>query len=414
MIADTNSETAMLDVIGTDERQPAIILPPPAVVADVKPRPRLAILGTRGVPACHGGFETFAERLALYLTQCGWDITVYCQAEGKTTAGEDRWNGIRRVMLPARLPGALGTMQFDLRSVRQAVREGGLVLTLGYNTAVFSIWHRLHRQPNVINMDGIEWQRQKWSWPEKAWLYFNERCGALLGSHLIADHPAIRQHLLTRTKSERITVIPYGADPVRSADEYRLKHFGLERSCYALVIARPEPENSLLEIVRAFSQQKRGYKLVVLGDLRPGKNPYHQSVIEAASDEVLFTGAIYDKDVLRALRLFCRIYIHGHTVGGTNPTLVEALGAGSPILAHDNAFNRWVAGPGGAFFSNTETCAEALTELLADEARLDMMSAASRTQYAENFTWEQVLESYRELLEQWLPVEQTEQSAISG
>jgi len=207
------------------------------------------------------------------------------------------------------------------------------VLTLGYNTAVFCLAYRLKGIANLINMDGIEWRRQKWSTLERVWLYFNERAGCWLGNHLIADHPEIKAHLATRVANSKITMIPYGADRIDNADSGVLAQYGLQPGGYAMVIARPEPENSILEIVAAFSRKPRGMRLVVLGryDL---EMPYHKQVMDAASAEVMFPGAIYDKATVSALRFHSALYAHGHQVGGTNPSLVEAMGAGSAVLAH--------------------------------------------------------------------------------
>ncbi len=379
--------------------------PTQSELANREPRlPRcgqLSILGTRGIPAAHGGFETFAERLALHMVERGTHVTVYCQGDGQSTPGERMWRGIRLVNVPVSRDDAMGTIVFDWRSTRLAVREGGTMLTLGYNTGLFAALPLLGRVPNLINMDGLEWKRRKWRLPERAWLYLNERFASWWATHLVADHPEIKNHLVTRARSEKITVIPYGADVVTEADPALLESLGLAPGSYAAVIARAEPENSLLEIVEAFSAKPRGIRLVVLGTLRPQRCEYHRQVIEAASEEVLFPGAIYDREVLAALRLHCRLFIHGHTVGGTNPTLVEALGAGSPVLAHDNMFNRWVAGDGGCYFSDRAGCDAQLDRLLNDDAQLDRMRSAARARHAERFTWNQVLGEYDALLGMW-------------
>ncbi len=363
---------------------------------------RLRILGIRGIPARHGGFETFAEQLALHLVGRGWEVTVYCQESGEGPFRESRWRGVHLVHCPVRQSGALATVAFDWKSVRHAADAGELVLTLGYNTACFCTLYRLRGVPNVINMDGLEWKRLKWSWPERAWLYLNEWCGCRLGSHLVADHPQIEAHLHRRTGADRVTMIPYGAERASAAEAGTLEPLGLAPRGYALVIARPEPENSILEMVRAFARRRRGCRLVVLGVFEPERSDYQRRVLEAASDEVLFPGAIYDGRLVGALRFHNRIYLHGHTVGGTNPSLVEALGAGSPVLARDNAFNRWVAGPEAAYFRNESECERLLDELLDDRERLDRMAAASAERFASRFTWDRVLGEYEQLLERWV------------
>ncbi len=362
----------------------------------------LRILGTRGIPAQHGGFETFAESLALYLVAQGWAVTVYCQPDGDGEVREDSWQGVRLVHIPVKQGGAAGTIIFDWLSTVHASREKGLVLTLGYNTAVFCLLYRLMGIVNLINMDGIEWKREKWSSIEKSWLYLNERLGCWLGNHLIADHPEIKAHLVSRVSPNKITMIPYGADSIASSDESLLSAYRIKPGQYALVIARPEPENSILEIVEAFSREHRGINLVVLGKYCPEENEYHKHVITAASDEVKFIGAIYDKATINALRLYARFYVHGHTVGGTNPSLVEALGASLPVLAHDNKFNRWVAGEGAFYFADSAECAGYLDRLCVDDIALLDCKRNSSEQFENRFKWEAVHREYEKLLEQWI------------
>lgn len=359
---------------------------------------RLSILGIRGIPAAHGGFETFAERLALFLRDQGWAVTVYCQEEGSGPITEDDWQGVRRVHVPVIGGGPLSTMKFDWRCIRHAARERPLCLTLGYNTALFCAWLRLKRVRNVINMDGIEWRRAKWSTPARLWFWLNDWAGCWLGNHLIADHPEIKRHLATRVREDKITMIPYGADPVMQAPTALLQAYGLETGSYFTLVARPEPENSVLEIVQGFSCRPRGVRLVVLGHYRD-EQPYHRAVRAAAGPEVQFIGAVYDRDVLAALRMHGLGYLHGHRVGGTNPSLVEALGAGNLVIAHENAYNRWVTGEGALLFSDADGVDRALSALIADPADAQRRRAASRLRHETAFQWAPILGQYAQLLE---------------
>ena len=363
----------------------------------------LHIVGTRGIPANHGGFETFAEKLALYLAARGWSVSVYCQEVGGGRSYETCWQGINRIHVPVKQQGPVGTIVFDLKAVIHSLSAGGLLLTLGYNTAFFNLLQRIKGQVNVINMDGIEWRRDKWGRLAKVWFWLNERAGCWIGNHLVADHPEIEKHLSTRVSRDKITMIPYGGEELFTADESALENFQLTPGGFSVVIARPEPENSFFEMVRAFSQKRRGHKLVVLGNFSPDSKPYHRAVIDAASDEVIFPGAIYEAKVVHALRFYSRFYLHGHRVGGTNPSLVEALGAGSAVIAHDNHFNRWVAGPGAAYFADEAACAQLFDRLLDDDSSCLAMKEASRQRFKERFTWEQVLAEYEALLTKWHP-----------
>lgn len=359
---------------------------------------QIIILGIRGIPAAHGGFETFAGHLAPWLRDRGWDVTVYCQGSDRGEVYEDDWEGIRRIHIPVRTDGAVGTIEFDIKSTLHALRRPGVFLTLGYNTGFLSALVRMRGRTNLINMDGLEWKRAKYSRPAQAYLWVNERLAAMSGTRLIADHPAIADYLATRARASRIDMIPYGSPAVEQADAALLAPLGLEPGRFLTLIARPEPENSILEIVRAFSRRPRGVKLALLGKYAPD-HAYQAQVRAAAGDEVVFTGAIYDPPTVASLRLNSLAYLHGHQVGGTNPSLVEALGACCPVIAHDNAFNRWVAGDAGVYFSTEDECDARITALLADPAQRDAMAAAARRRWAEAFTWPMILDEYTAVID---------------
>lgn len=358
----------------------------------------LHILGIRGIPAQHGGFETFVEHFALYLVNRGWNVTVYCQESGNGLIYEDEWCGVNRIHIFVASNGAKGTVLFDWLSTWHASKRAKNVLTLGYNTAIFCVLYRFCNINNAINMDGIEWRRGKWSHFERAWLYINEKLGAWLGNHLIADHPEIMRHLEKFTSAHKITVIPYSADIIEEADASLIANYGLKKGEYSILIARPEQENSILEITKAYSEKKRGIPLVILGNYTPEYNSYHKDVIDAAGDEIKFVGAIYDKNIVQALRFYARFYIHGHTVGGTNPSLVEALGAGSAVLAHGNKFNRWVAGDGARYFSTTDDCAKEIEVLLKDDNLIEILKSHSVQQIRAHFTRDKIHKAYEDML----------------
>lgn len=366
-------------------------------------RPVVRILGTHGVPANYGGFETAAEKVGLHLLASGWRVIVYCQVDGTGEITYDEWNGLERVNVPVDLPGWRGTSLFDLKCVRHASKFDDLCLVFGYNTGIFNTWQRFKKIPMVINMDGIEWSRARWGFFRQAILYINERFSAAVGNHLIADHPEIEKYLWTRAPKRKVTMIAYGADEVLEADEAPVRALGLEPGRYLTLICRPIPENSIVELVKGFSFKPRDYKLAILGNYDPEADDYHRQVVEAASDDVVFLGAIFDPDVVQPLRFHSAAYLHGHTVGGTNPSLVEALGAGNAVLAHDNAYNRWTAGPDQAYFASAQDVAAELDAMLADPRVLAAMSDAARERYRSGLTWHQIGEQYRLLLNRYLP-----------
>ena len=361
-----------------------------------QPPKTLLILGTRGVPANHGGFETFAERYALFLAARGWRVSVYCQEDVEAISDgvrTDVWRGITRIFVQTARKGGLGALDFDWKCVRDALSRPGVCLVLGYNGAAFLPVLRLAGRKVFTNMDGIEWKRPKWPLPVRAWFYVNEWIAAWTSQRLIADHPAIAAHLASRRRRKATVVIPYGGDPVAAAPAEPLVALGLEPQGYLVSIARIEPDNNILTVVKAFSAARRGVKLVVLGKFEEG-NAYHAEVRAAASDEVVFPGAIYDPAIVRALRFHARAYLHGHTVGGTNPSLVEALWAGNAVIAHDNAYNRWTAGAAGIWFSDVASCAAAIGLALADDELVARLGEAARARAVAAFQWRDVLVAY--------------------
>jgi len=359
----------------------------------------LRILGTRGIPARYGGFETFAQHLALYLRERGWRVIVYCQGAPDSRRARDGWHGIERVHIP--VPNsASGTVWFDWCATRDAARHRDLCLTLGYNTAAFCALLRAYRIRNVINMDGIEWRRAKWNRVVKTWFWFNERLGCLLGDCLVADHPEIARHLATRVSREKIVMIPYGGTVVTEAPSEELNRLHLVPGSYLTLVARPEPENNTLQIVRAFSRKVHSYTLVVLGQYST-RHSYHSSVLQAASEQVRFVGAVYDDALLRTLRFHSLAYVHGHSVGGTNPSLVEAMAAGNAVIAHDNSYNRWVAGERAMYFKNELELAAIFDRLDRRCDELDEMRTASRERVAQDFDWLKILKAYERLLESY-------------
>jgi glycosyltransferase involved in cell wall biosynthesis len=293
--------------------------------------------------------------------------------------------------------GALGTMEFDAFSVKHACLEQSIKLVLGYNTGIFTLALRLKGHAVITNMDGIEWKRSKWSWKARAWFYVNEWASALISNKMIADHPEIANHLSYRRSRSKTVMIPYGADPVTEACSKPILQMGLQPNGYFISIARIEKENSILEMIKAFSAKRRDMKFVVLGKFEEN-NAYHNAIKQAASDEVLFVGAIYNQRLVQALRFHARAYCHGHTVGGTNPSLVESLMAGNAVIAHDNKFNRWTAGQDQFFFSNTNECEKHFDTLSKSQILVDAAKISAQLRASEAFQWEQVLSKYEETL----------------
>ncbi len=362
-------------------------------------RLRLAILGTRGLPARYGGFETFAEELGVGLAAAGVEVTVYCEAaDGERPS---HYRGVRLVHVPAPRLGPLTTVLYDLRCLWHARRGHDVVYMLGYGAAVFCFLPRLWGARVWINMDGVEWARAKWGRVAKAWFLAMEALSTRTPTRLIADAEGIRAHLQARHRRlPPCSVIPYGAHLVEAPpDPAPVRDLGLEPGTYYLIVCRLEPENHVLELLQGFARLPGTATLAVLGDHGTG-TPYVARLLAVEHPRIRLLGTIYDATRLQALRYHCRAYLHGHSVGGTNPSLLESLACGNPVLAHDNSFNREVAAAAAQYFSGAEDVAVSLAQLEADPEARQKMATAARERIRTAYTWPAIVRSYLELLEQ--------------
>lgn len=358
------------------------------------------ILGTHGVPAAYGGFETAAEHIGLHLAGKGWRVIVYCQVPGTGSIQTDRWKELERVLVPESREGWLGTASFDLTCIRHVLAEAGpddVCLTFGYNTGIYNVAQRLHGIPNVINMDGMEWTRRRWGLLRQGILLANERAAGAVGTVLVADHPRIARYLRRHFGSRRVRTIAYGAYPMSGAATEPVRRLGLDAGQFATMICRPLPENSCLEIIQAWSARPRPIPLVVLGAF-DRSDKYGAEVLDAAGEDIRFFGAIHDQDVVTSLRFHSRLYLHGHTVGGTNPSLVEAMAAGNAVIAQNNVYNRFVAGVGNRYFDGASDLAQLLDLLLEDKQSLSAMGEFSRRRHRDHYTWLQIGDEYEAAL----------------
>lgn len=356
--------------------------------------PSIAVLGTRGIPASYGGFETFAEALAIGLVQRGCAVTVFCEQGDQEPIGT--YHGVRLVRIPAPRLGPLSTIVFDLRCLLRARRSFDIVYMLGYGAAPFCVIPRLFGRRVWINMDGVEWKRGKWSRAGRSYLRIMERVAVVVANRVIADSAAIREHLEARYgRLPHCDVIPYGADVMSNAEHTVLARFGnLMPSGYYLVVCRLEPENHVREIIAGFEASGSPYPLVIVGATEQ-PNAYVRALLERRSDHIRFVGAVYDQKPLAALRFHARAYFHGHSVGGTNPSLLEAMAAGNVVVAHDNPFNREVLRELGRYFSDPAQVTDAVRQLdqLETTARLATAQAV-RKHVMERYSWQRILDDY--------------------
>lgn len=357
---------------------------------------RLAILGTRGIPARYGGFETFAERLASGLARRGYDVTVYCESHGK--AQPEKFQGVHLRYIPAPDFGPLATVVYDARCLWDARSCFDVVYMLGYGAAPFCMIPRAWKREVWINPDGLEWARAKWGLLGRRYFRLMEWVSVRAVDHVIADAASIATSLRSRhRRMARCSVIPYGCEVIeRPPAPGTLSQWELEPDGYYLIVCRLEPENHVLEILKAFERCGSKRQLVVAGNLVG--NGYVEKLKSIKDRRIRMIGTVYEREKLACLRYHCFAYFHGHCVGGTNPSLLEAMGCGNLIFAHDNPFNRETLGNCGLYFADALELEKTIEGAEAGSRDLERLREAARKRAREKYRWSDVIDSYERLL----------------
>ncbi len=360
---------------------------------------KMAILGTRGIPARYGGFETFAERLATGLCVRGFDVTVFC--ESGVSSAPAAFQGVKLRYVSAPSLGPLQTIIYDLRSLWMARKGYDVVYMLGYGAAPFCLIPRLWGTEVWINPDGLEWARAKWSFVAKGYFRLMEWASLHVANRIIADAEAIAASLAVRHgKLPECTVIRYGCEVVETPPPVELlSEWKLVPESYYLVVCRLEPENHVLEILQAFQQSRSNRQLIVLGD-HLTKTRYVAQLSSVEDSRIRMIGTVYDQVKLTCLRYHAFAYLHGHSVGGTNPSLLEAMGCGNLIFAHDNPFNHEILGPCGFYFSDALEVTQIINRAEEEETELVQFRESSKSRARTEYSWSNIVSSYVTLLEQ--------------
>ena len=356
---------------------------------------RIAMIGTRGVPARYGGFESAVEEIGARLVERGHRVLVYCRNEGQTKTW---YRGMRLVNLPAVRHRAAETLSHSAISVAHSISRARPDVAFVFNAAnaPFLPALRLAGIPAAVHMDGLEWQRAKWAGLGARYYRWAERASVMYGDAVIADATGIAEHVRTEYGRESY-VIPYGAPIIRPGHR-RLAELGLRAGAYHLVVARFEPENHVLEIVDGYVASQAILPLVVVGSA-PYSDEYTARVHAAAASDsrVRFLGGVWDQKLLDQLYAGALSYLHGHSVGGTNPSLLRAMGAGASVTAHDNVFNREVTGGNARFFADSSGV---LASVMADEKDRDACrerGTVGQAHASERYRWDDVTDGYEHL-----------------
>jgi glycosyltransferase involved in cell wall biosynthesis len=360
---------------------------------------RIAMIGTRGVPASYGGFETAVEEIGRRMVEQGHEVVVYCRST--RDAHSTTYLGMELIHLPALRLKAAETLSHTALSVAHLVthRKPDVALVFNAANAPFVPLIRAKGVPSAVHVDGLEWKRAKWSGSGRRYYRWAEEVSVRQADALIADAQGIADYY--RSEFDVPTeLIAYGAPINRNPATHRLPELGLSPDGFHLVVARFEPENHVDLIVEGYLASSARLPLIVVGSA-PYSARYTERITDsaAADPRIRLLGAVYDNELLDQLYGNAASYFHGHSVGGTNPSLLRAMGAGAPVAAWDVSFNRDVAGSDAWYFGNTEGVSAALMSIEADLSVRQIRGAAMVDRAEARYDWDKVADDYVKLAE---------------
>lgn len=360
----------------------------------MEPKLSVGIIGSRGVPNRYGGFEMFAQEISVRLVERGHRVTVYCS--GRNQEKHPHFRGVALVFKPdpEGWTGPAGQFVYDLGCNLHSHREKfDIILHLGYTSD--SVWHHLwhHNAVHITNMDGMEWQRAKYSALTKAFLKWAESRAAKASRFMVADSPVIRDYL-ERHYNTPVDFISYGVDVPQSYPPFHPPVKNLQPFGYDLVIARMEPENNIETAIRAKLQNTSGVPLLIFSN----RTGYGATLRKRYKNEPLirFMAPLYDPAALHSIRHFSRYYLHGHSAGGTNPSLLEAMACQCRILAHDNPFNRAVLNENACYYMDPDGLA-GLLSISMPGGEFTRFIQANLKKIRDEHSWNTITDQYEKL-----------------
>ena len=357
---------------------------------------RIAILGTRGIPASYGGFETFAEHLATRLVARGHQVTVYCRAH-YVSPRQLEFHGVRLRVLPTIRHKYFDTViHAFLSAVHAAPKRFDAALVCNAANAPFAPILRLTGTPVAINVDGLEHKRKKWGWLGRRYYRLAEYLSTILPNEMVTDAQVIQDYYLVHHKAPS-TMIAYGSEVERRPDRSTVRKWRVEPNRYVLYVSRLEPENNARLVIEAFKRVRTAYRLLIVGDA-----PYAEQYIKdlkarAKGDKrIIFTGFVFGQDY-RALQQNAYCYVHATEVGGTHPALLEAMGYGNCVLTLATPENIEVVGDAGIPYSDEFDLAEKLQRVLRDGSLVHAYRNRAQARVKKHYDWDHVVDRYEEL-----------------
>jgi glycosyltransferase involved in cell wall biosynthesis len=353
---------------------------------------KIAILGTRGIPNHYGGFEHISEYVSAGLVQRGHSVTVYNSHNHPYT--QNSWNGvqIRHCYDPEYLIGTAGQFVYDLNCILDARKQNfDVIMLMGYTSS--SVWGRLYPEKSTIitNMDGLEWKRSKYSKTVQTFLRHAEKLAVKHSQFYISDSMVIKSYLQDKYNIDS-KYIPYGADVYSEIEREQFNRSEIAKEDYFLLMARMEPENNIETILEGFNNSNSHKSFKVLGDTgnRFGKYITHKFKND---HRIQFKGSIFDASKVRSLQNNSYLYFHGHSVGGTNPSLLEAMASEALIAAHNNPFNKSVLHSDAFYFSDSNEV-RAIVETVQRKENEKAMVTNNLHKIKYQFNWENIIDQY--------------------
>jgi glycosyltransferase involved in cell wall biosynthesis len=353
---------------------------------------KIAILGTRGIPNHYGGFEHISEYVSEGLVKRGHSVTVYNSHNHPYTHGT--WNGVKiqHCYDPEYLVGTAGQFIYDFNCLTDARRKKfDVVLLMGYTSC--SIWGKLYPKDSTIitNMDGLEWKRSKYSKKVQQFLKYAEKLAVKYSQFYISDSRVIKDYLEDKYAIHS-QYIPYGADVFSEQEREQVDTNTALKEDYFLLMARMEPENNIETILEGFNNSNSHRSFKVLGDTG---NRFGQFIRQRFKNDerIQFKGSIFDTAKVRSLQNNSYLYFHGHSVGGTNPSLLEAMASEALIAAHNNPFNKSVLNTDAFYFSDSNEVQHLVETVQRKENELKMVKN-NLDKIAYQFNWEKIIDEY--------------------
>lgn len=357
---------------------------------------KIAIMGIRGIPANYGGFETFAENLATRLVSLGHEVTVYGRSN-IIDYSEKYYKGVRIKILPTISHKYLDTVVHTFVCMMNSFFiKYDIVFVCNSANALFTIIPRLTCKPVVLNVDGLEWKRQKWNWAGKTFYKVSEFLATIIPNAIVTDALDVQRYYHIKFNKQSI-FIPYGAPEEKACTTRVLEKFGLEADDYVLYVSRMEPENNAHRVVKAFERVKTDKKLVMVGDA-PYSTAYIANLKKTKDARIVFTGYVFGEGY-KELQSNAYFYIQATEVGGTHPALVEGMGYGNCVLANDVPEHHEVLGDTGVYFSKTDDVdlTEKLQYLLDNPHIVQQHRSMVLAHVRNKYCWRRITEQYEEL-----------------